>query len=151
MGTHGDQDVLNLKAATTTTREAENAAKEEDMTGKAHSGYRGKQNKTKNGRHCQMWTSQSPHNHTRTPENYPNMGLDDHNFCRNPDGEHTIWCYTTDSDKRWEYCEPLPITSTATTKVTTSTTTSMSSTTSSTSSSSTTTTSTTSATISATT
>ena len=24
-----------------------------------------------------------------------------------PDGESTIWCYTTDSDTRWEYCDPI--------------------------------------------
>ena len=32
------------------------------------------------------------------------------NLCRNPSkkakGAKTIWCYTTDSKKRWEYCEP---------------------------------------------
>jgi hypothetical protein len=32
------------------------------------------------------------------------------NYCRNtdPKGAKTIWCYTTDSNKRWEYCEPMP-------------------------------------------
>ena len=28
-------------------------------------------------------------------------------FCRNPDGEPTIWCYTRDPNKRWEFCDPL--------------------------------------------
>jgi len=36
------------------------------------------------------------------------MGLGDHNYCRNPDGEKTIWCYTTDVSKRWEYCDVAP-------------------------------------------
>ena len=28
------------------------------------------------------------------------------NFCRNPDGEPKgPWCYTTDPDERWEYCD----------------------------------------------
>ena len=28
-----------------------------------------------------------------------------HNYCRNPDmGANTVWCYTTDSGKRWEVC-----------------------------------------------
>ena len=26
------------------------------------------------------------------------------NFCRNPDGDRTPWCYTTDPQTRWEYC-----------------------------------------------
>ena len=30
-----------------------------------------------------------------------------HNYCRNPDGEASIWCYTTDPAKRWEYCDPV--------------------------------------------
>ena len=31
------------------------------------------------------------------------------NFCRNPSGSSSIWCYTTDPAKRWEECEPLRI------------------------------------------
>jgi len=31
------------------------------------------------------------------------------NYCRNPDGENTMWCYTTDPDTRWERCKPLEI------------------------------------------
>ena len=29
-----------------------------------------------------------------------------HNYCRNPSGDamDTIWCYTTDPDKRWDFC-----------------------------------------------
>ena len=51
--------------------------------------YRGKINKTTSGRTCQRWDSQSPHSHTRTPENYPNSGLEE-NYCRNPDGKELI-------------------------------------------------------------
>ena len=74
--------------------------------------YRGCQDKTKTGKTCQKWTSQSPHRHSRTNENYPNTGVgtttDDHNYCRNPDNEPLgIWCYTTDPKSRWEYCDPL--------------------------------------------
>jgi len=29
-----------------------------------------------------------------------------HNYCRNPDGEPAIWCYTTSRNKRWDYCNP---------------------------------------------
>ena len=66
---------------------------------------------TVTGKQCQRWTSQSPHDHVRTPENYPNLGLGPHNFCRNPDGEPTAWCYTMDPDTRFEMCdvgEPQP-------------------------------------------
>ena len=43
--------------------------------------------------------------HDRTPTNYPSKGLGDHNYCRNPDDEKGAWCYTTDPDHRWEYCD----------------------------------------------
>ena len=54
---------------------------------------------------CQKWTSQAPHKHSRTPSNYPNLGLGDHNYCRNPDGSDRPWCYTTDRRARWKYCD----------------------------------------------
>ncbi|XP_056000343.1 uncharacterized protein LOC125657202 isoform X2 [Ostrea edulis] len=58
--------------------------------------YNGKWNKTHSGRTCQSWSSLYPHKHrfTYLP----------HNYCRNPDGEPQIWCYTTDPKKRWELC-----------------------------------------------
>lgn len=86
------------------------AACNETLSGPQHSGYRGCQSKTQSGRTCQKWTAQTPHGHSRTPDNYPDKGLGDHNHCRNPDGEFTIWCYTTDPNPkhRWEYCDPLP-------------------------------------------
>lgn len=68
--------------------------------------YRGCQTKTRSGKTCQKWESQTPQQHTRTPQNYANSDLQK-NFCRNPDNEQTIWCYTTDPSKRWEYCDPV--------------------------------------------
>jgi len=70
--------------------------------------YRGCQTFTVDGQTCQKWTAQSPHGHSRTPQNYPDSGLGDHNYCRNPDGEPSIWCYTTDPSVRWNICVPLP-------------------------------------------
>ena len=67
--------------------------------------YREEVSHTVSGRTCQKWTVQVPHEHNRTPEEYPNSGLGDHNYCRNVGASSfTAWCYTTDSDKRWEYC-----------------------------------------------
>nr|XP_006821452.1 PREDICTED: uncharacterized protein LOC102804529 [Saccoglossus kowalevskii] len=67
--------------------------------------YRGVVNVTINGKTCQRWTSQDPHEHTRTPDIYRNSGIGDHNYCRNPDNEASVWCFTTDPDSRWEYCD----------------------------------------------
>lgn len=83
-----------------------NLPKEEIFKEKNGSDYRGFQNKTVTGKKCQKWTSRSPHKHVYNPDKYPNRGLGDHNYCRNPDNANDIWCYTTDSKKRWEWCDP---------------------------------------------
>jgi len=39
----------------------------------------------------------------------PTFDLEE-NFCRNPSSASsgdTIWCYTTDPNTRWEYCNPV--------------------------------------------
>ena len=77
---------------------------DETMSGEKDEGYRGCQTKTRSGKTCQSWNVQTPHKHTRKNEAKGTVG---HNYCRNPDGEDTIWCYTTDTSKRWEYCDPL--------------------------------------------
>ncbi|XP_072359756.1 plasminogen [Scyliorhinus torazame] len=66
--------------------------------------YRGVISTTISGRTCQRWDVQDPHTHSRTPGNYPCKGLEG-NYCRNPDNEKEPWCYTTDRDTRWEYCQ----------------------------------------------
>ena len=78
----------------------------EKLTGIKGSGYTGCQKKTRSGKTCQKWDSQAPHKHVNSPDKVKNKGLGSHNYCRNPDGENTIWCYTTDAKKRWEFCDP---------------------------------------------
>eukprot|EP00746_Dinoflagellata_sp_MGD_P123671 gnl/MRDRNA2_/MRDRNA2_58293_c0_seq1.p1 gnl/MRDRNA2_/MRDRNA2_58293_c0~~gnl/MRDRNA2_/MRDRNA2_58293_c0_seq1.p1 ORF type:complete len:1441 (+),score=201.09 gnl/MRDRNA2_/MRDRNA2_58293_c0_seq1:112-4434(+) len=77
--------------------------------------YRGCQNVTVSGKACQKWSLQNPHGHDYLPPNWPpgqikeSDGLGDHNYCRKPAGiigGSSIWCYTTDPNTRWEYCEP---------------------------------------------
>ena len=63
--------------------------------------YRGSVSKTTSGRTCQNWSTNSPHDH-------PNNNVGNHNYCRNPDSSKTVWCYTTDKNKRWDYCEQIP-------------------------------------------
>jgi len=70
------------------------------------SDYRGHESVTKSGKTCQRWDQQTPHRHSNTPQAKPKAGLDENNFCRNPDGEvGGAWCYTTDAKTRWEYCD----------------------------------------------
>eukprot|EP01052_Picozoa_sp_SAG31_P005253 SAG31_NODE_228_length_19803_cov_29.496498_8_plen_1566_part_00 len=68
--------------------------------------YRGSVATTISGRTCQAWAAQAPHSHSTTHNNYPEFGLDgEHNYCRNPDGEATAWCYTMDPASRQELCD----------------------------------------------
>ncbi|XP_078617867.1 fibrocystin-L-like isoform X2 [Branchiostoma floridae x Branchiostoma japonicum] len=66
--------------------------------------YRGTVSVTNTGKTCQRWDSQTPHEHSRTPANNPSSGLEE-NYCRNPDNEPGVWCYTTDPNSRWEPCD----------------------------------------------
>ena len=62
---------------------------------------------------CQKWNSDSPNNPANNikqmiNETDPAISGEHHlvdNYCRNPDGTDTIWCYTTDPNKRWEFCD----------------------------------------------
>lgn len=71
--------------------------------------YRGKQNISIGNHKCQQWDQDSPHSHSRKPDNpkYKGYGLGSHNYCRNPDGEIGPWCYTI-GGKRWELCHTSP-------------------------------------------
>merc|ERR1712168_270571 len=56
---------------------------------------------------CQRWDSQTPHSHSQTADNIVEDKLSDaENYCRNPDKySEGLWCYTSDSSKRWERCD----------------------------------------------
>ncbi|KAL9975887.1 hypothetical protein ACROYT_G013103 [Oculina patagonica] len=67
--------------------------------------YRGNISVTRSGYTCQSWSSQCPHRHHRTLDNYPEL-VNAGNACRNPGGQapRGPWCYTTNASMRWEYC-----------------------------------------------
>lgn len=69
-------------------------------------GYRGTVNTIYNGIHCQRWDSQYPHQHGFAPENYKCKDLRE-NYCRNPDGAESPWCFTTDPLIRTGYCSQI--------------------------------------------
>ena len=78
--------------------EKKNVTKDVDCQVGDGATYKGDVNITRSGKACQNWSSQSPHEH-----GYGVVG--DHNYCRNPDKEPHVWCYTTMADKRWEFCD----------------------------------------------
>ncbi|XP_024051597.2 plasminogen [Terrapene carolina triunguis] len=75
----------------------------ECRTGKGKD-YRGTVSKTQSGVPCQKWSDSKPHIPNYTPDNTPSAGLEA-NYCRNPDEDGKgPWCYTTDPDTRYDYC-----------------------------------------------
>lgn len=85
-----------------------NLSQEEEMIGLGGD-YRGGQVRTQSGRLCQEWDVQTPWSHSTNSTTYPSAGLL-LNYCRNPDElAPTIWCFTTDTEQRWELCTPLGV------------------------------------------
>ncbi|CAC5400511.1 MRC [Mytilus coruscus] len=81
--------------------------------------YRGNISRTKSGRLCQAWSSQTPQKHR-----FSESLSDQKNYCRNPDNEpYGPWCYTTDVNQRWEYCDTPYCDETVTPSITTTATT----------------------------
>ncbi|KAM9335936.1 hepatocyte growth factor activator [Symphorus nematophorus] len=73
-------------------------------------GYRGVVNTTVSGARCLPWNSDLLYDelHVGTVIASPLRGLGEHAFCRNPDGDKMLWCYTlNDSAISWEYCDVL--------------------------------------------
>ncbi|XP_028414636.1 plasminogen-like [Dendronephthya gigantea] len=68
------------------------------------SSYHGNISVTASGIPCQSWTEQCPHRHTMNTM-YPELN-NAKNYCRNPKNSgQRPWCFTTDRNKRWEYCD----------------------------------------------
>ncbi|KAJ1126109.1 hypothetical protein NDU88_004518 [Pleurodeles waltl] len=72
--------------------------------------YRGRQSHTsltEGGRPCLYWNQTSQH--TYNTAKYPNgeLGLGNHNYCRNPDGDVQPWCYVSETEEGvyWKYCD----------------------------------------------
>ena len=66
-------------------------------------GYTGTVSHTIGGITCQRWDSQYPHKHNATIIDITLTEAANH--CRAPDGDtHGEWCYTTDPDVIWDYC-----------------------------------------------
>ena len=63
-------------------------------------------NKTRTGKTCQNWTSNTPQKNAYIDfDKFPEANLGDHNYCRNPNNDSNgSWCYTLDSDVTADYC-----------------------------------------------
>lgn len=63
-------------------------------------------NKTRTGKTCQNWTSNSPQKNAFIDfDKFPAANLGDHNYCRNPNNDpNGSWCYTLDQDTEYEHC-----------------------------------------------
>lgn len=90
------------------------ATGDEELTGDGSS-YVGYQTKTRSGRSCQHWATDTPHNNPYDDVSEfagsPGSISDVSNYCRNPSsaGASSIFCYTTDPDMTWELCYPLQL------------------------------------------
>ena len=71
--------------------------------------YTGTVNQTVAGIPCQRWDTNSPHyndyNNTVDYAGDVDSLIDLENYCRNPDDDNAPWCYTTDEDEQWDYCD----------------------------------------------
>ncbi|KAJ8007506.1 hypothetical protein DPEC_G00118200 [Dallia pectoralis] len=66
--------------------------------------YQGPVNRTRSGTACQRWNQQDPQQHRLSVDVIPEL-RNAENFCRNPGGKsEKPWCYTTNPNIRWEYC-----------------------------------------------
>ncbi|XP_063969637.1 atrial natriuretic peptide-converting enzyme-like isoform X2 [Lytechinus pictus] len=70
--------------------------------------YRGFSFTTVQGRQCTNWQAAALDRVGVTPALFPDGGIGNHNFCRNPDSDRRPWCYYKDPDSStvtgWMYC-----------------------------------------------
>mmetsp|Transcript_39396 Transcript_39396/g.117950 ORF Transcript_39396/g.117950 Transcript_39396/m.117950 type:complete len:920 (-) Transcript_39396:442-3201(-) len=85
-------------------------APSEELTGDGSS-YVGVQTRSRNGYRCKNW-DQAGLEYWPVLKDQFNLK---ENFCRNPHNSSsifqapTIWCFTTDADKRWDLCSPIGV------------------------------------------
>ncbi|KAL4221447.1 hypothetical protein ACF0H5_019704 [Mactra antiquata] len=78
-----------------------------DRCYETHSRYQGRVNVTVSGKICQRWDTDIPHYvyYTYIDATFPDGSISDaQNYCRDPENQGYIWCYTIDPLVRWEYC-----------------------------------------------
>ena len=68
--------------------------------------YAGNISITDDGRVCQQWHEQRPHQHVFDDSDFlqDSSIIDAKNFCRNPSDGGDSWCLTSDPFHRWGYC-----------------------------------------------
>ena len=68
--------------------------------------FLGNLTETRSEKTCQRWDNVTKNYHKITANNLPEKSLEAAgNNCRNPDDDPIgPWCYTTDPDTPWEYC-----------------------------------------------
>ena len=72
----------------------------------SHQQYRGSFSTTFSGKTCQAWSSQSPHTHSLTDDDFAEGSVAlAKTYCRDPGNESFLWCYTTDPGIPWEPCD----------------------------------------------
>ena len=74
------------------------------------SSWTAKISRTISGRACQAWKSDYPHKHIfhddmMFPDGNESLAS---NYCRDPDGKGAPWCFTTDIEVPWQFCDAPP-------------------------------------------